>query len=270
MRTVNKTSVDAPPVRSCRAGRGQHLEARVAELEAELRARDDLLAIAAHELRNSMTPISGRAELLLAKARDMPHTVPPEIVQGLERLERLVDAYIRRTTVLLDVSRINFDNLLLQPSRSDLSGLVRQAVMNLIPAAERAGSRVRLELQEGIVGDCDQTALEQILVNLLSNAIHYGCGEPIEVAFSSDGETAQLSVRDHGIGISDHDQTRIFERFRRLNPNGAKGGFGVGLWITRELVRAMRGEIVVASTSGAGSTFVVSLPISSREKADAL
>lgn len=270
MRTAKTPPVHASAARSSQAGREQLLEARIVELEAELRARDDFLAIAAHELRNPMTPISGRIELLLASARRMPELMPKGIVQGLERLERLVDAYVRRAVVLLDVSRINSDNLSLQPAELDLSSLVRQTATDMIPAAKRAGCRVRLNLQERVAGRCDQTALEQIVENLLSNAIRYGGGQPIDVAFSSDGDKAQLSVRDQGIGISDRDQAQIFERFRRLNPTSTNGGFGVGLWITRQLVRAMRGEIVVSSNPGGGSTFAVKLPLLSREQADAV
>ncbi|HEX4147750.1 MAG TPA: ATP-binding protein, partial [Pirellulales bacterium] len=129
--------------------------------------------------------------------------------------------------------------------------------------------RVRLKLQEGVVGHCDETAMEQILENLLSNAIRYGCGQPIEIALSSTGEQARLSIRDQGIGISAHDQAQIFERFRRLNRDSTKGGFGVGLWITRQLVQAMQGEIAVSSDPGAGSTFAVILPLSARDQADA-
>ncbi len=252
-----------------KTGREELLAARIAELEAELRARDDFLAIAAHELRNPMTPIRGRIELLLARARRSPETVPKGIVQGLERLERLVDAYIRRATVLLDVSRINADSLALQLAEVDLAALVRHAAMSMLPAAERAGCRVRLKLQDGIVGCCDETAMEQILENLLSNAIRYGCGQPIEVALSSDGEKARLSVRDEGIGIPAPDQAQIFERFRQLNRNSTNGGFGVGLWITRQLVQAMQGEIAVSSNPGAGSTFAVTLPLLVRDQADA-
>src|SRR3954452_19543903 len=87
------------------------LEHRVAELEAEIRARDDFLAIAAHELRNPMTPIAGRVELLLKLARRASDRVPPEILSGLERSEFLVDAYVRRATTFLDISRISSRNL---------------------------------------------------------------------------------------------------------------------------------------------------------------
>jgi signal transduction histidine kinase len=106
------------------------------------------------------------------------------------------------------------------------------------------------------------------LENLLSNAIRYATGQPIEVALTSDIDSARLSVRDEGIGISDRDQAQIFERFHTLGRKGENGGFGVGLWITRQLVRAMRGEIAVSSNAGVGSTFTVTLPLLSRDEDD--
>ncbi|HJU15057.1 MAG TPA: HAMP domain-containing sensor histidine kinase [Stellaceae bacterium] len=268
MHPAGKRPIENLPARSLPADREAALEARIAELEDELRARDDFLAIAAHELRNPMTPISAQIELLLAMVRHMPGAVPERIVQGLERLECSVDAYLRRATILLEVSRINSGNLSLDAAEVDLSALVRKVAVGTIPAAERAGCRVRLTVQEGISGMCDATAMEQILENLLSNAIRYGAGRPVEVAFASDGGVAQLSVRDQGIGISPSDQAQIFERFHRLDQKSAQGGFGVGLWITRQLVHAMRGEIAVSSAPGAGSTFTVTLPLLSGGKAD--
>jgi two-component system, OmpR family, sensor kinase len=113
-------------------------------------------------------------------------------------------------------------------------------------------------------------AIEQILENLLSNAIHFGPGRPVAVSFASDGEFTRLSVRDDGVGISDCDRALIFERFHRSNRANPNGGFGVGLWVTRQLVRAMHGEISVASRPGAGSAFTVTLPLrpGSAEHAD--
>jgi signal transduction histidine kinase len=143
--------------------------------------------------------------------------------------------------------------------------LVRRVATNMMPLAERAGCAVRLSVQEGIAGLCDTMAVEQVLENLLSNAVRYGPGRPIEVALGSDGYEIRLSVRDEGIGISERDQAQIFKRFHtlpRVNPNG---GFGVGLWVTRRLVQAMQGEISVTSNLGVGSTFMVKLPLRSCE-----
>ena len=249
-----------PPAKGPRV-REAALAARVADLEAELRARDDFLLIAAHELRNPMTPISARLELLLARARQMSGGVPAGLLHGLELLEGLVNAYLRRATSLLEVARVSSGKLNLQTAEVDLSALIRQVTENMLPLAESAGCQVRITVEDGVSALCDPMAVEQILENLLSNAIRFGPGRPVEVSLASDGGVARLSVRDEGVGISDCDQALIFERFarsRRANPNG---GFGVGLWVTRQLVRAMRGEISVASRRGAGSAFSVRLPL---------
>jgi signal transduction histidine kinase len=257
----DRTAVGRIPSAKSPTVREAALSARVAELEAELRARDDFLAIAAHELRNPMTPISARLELLLARARDMSGGVPAGFVHGLELLEGLVSAYLRRTTTLLEVARASSGKLNLQAVEVDLSALIRQATANMLPLAESAGCQIRISVEDGVTAKCDPMAVEQILENLLSNAIRFGPGRPVEVSFASDGDSARLSVRDEGVGISDCDQALIFERFHRSRRAKPNGGFGVGLWVTRQLVRAMRGEISVSSRRGAGSAFTVKLPL---------
>jgi len=257
----DRTVVGRMPAAKGPTVREAALAARVAELEAELRERDDFLAIAAHELRNPMTPISARLELLLARARDMSGAMPGGLVQGLELLEGLVNAYLRRATTLLEVARASSGKLSLQTAEVDVSALIRQVAANLLPLAESAGCQLRLTVEDGVNARCDPMAVEQILENLLSNAIRFGPGRPVEVSLASDGELARLSVRDEGIGISDRDQELIFERFHRSHRAEPNGGFGVGLWVTRQLVRAMRGEISVWSRRGAGSAFTVRLPL---------
>jgi signal transduction histidine kinase len=257
----DRTAVARTPPAKSQTARETALAARIAELEAELRARDDFLAIAAHELRNPITPISARLELLLARARHMSEGVPAGLVHGLELLEGLVNAYLRRATTLLEVARASSGQLKLQTVEVDLSTLIRQVTANMLPLADRAGCQVRIAVEGGVSALCDPMAIEQILENLLSNAIRFGPGRPVEVSFASDGEFARLSILDEGVGISDCDRALIFERFhrsRRANPNG---GFGVGLWVTRQLVRAMRGEISVSSRRDAGSAFTVRLPL---------
>jgi signal transduction histidine kinase len=182
-------------------------------------------------------------------------------VHGLELLEELVNAYLRRATTLLEVARASSGKLNLQTAEVDLSELVRQVTANMLPLAESAGCEVRLTVEDGVSALCDPMAIEQILENLLSNAIRFGAGRPVEVSFASDRESARLSVRDEGVGISDCDQALIFERFHRSHGAKASGGFGVGLWVTRQLVRASGGEISVSSRRGAGSAFTVRLPL---------
>jgi signal transduction histidine kinase len=106
----------------------------------------------------------------------------------------------------------------------------------------------------------DRLRLEQVLTNLVSNAVKYGRGAPVDIAISTSAAEVELSVRDRGIGISEEDQRRLFHRFERAVPTRSYAGFGLGLWICRELVRAHGGDIRLESTVGEGATFTVRLP----------
>jgi signal transduction histidine kinase len=110
------------------------------------------------------------------------------------------------------------------------------------------------------VGRWDSLRLEQVVTNLLTNALKYGAGRPIEVTVEGDDTHARLSVRDQGIGIAEEDAGRIFERFERAVSVQHYGGFGIGLWIVREIIQALGGTIEVRSTVGQGATFTVILP----------
>jgi signal transduction histidine kinase len=235
------------------------LKARIAELEKQLQAREDFLAMAAHELRNPMTPISAQLELLLAKAAERGGG-SAHLFEGLKRLEQLVDAYLRRATLLLEVSRMRSGNLRLQISEVNLSALVPEVAGRMMPLADRAGCSVRLIVEEDVFARCNAMAMEQVTENLLSNAVRYGSGGPIEVTLFADGAMARLSVRDEGIGIPEPDQSGIFDRFCTVRRINSSGGFGVGLWVTQRHIAEMQGQIEVSSTPGAGSTFTVKLP----------
>jgi two-component system, OmpR family, sensor kinase len=234
----------------------------VVELAQAVRARDEFIAIAAHELRNPMTPILGYAEHLLAVGRRPESECPDVIIVGLERLVSLIGEYIKRATTLLDVSRITAGKLCAELSLVELSGVMRQAVERHRPEAERCGCRLKPSIEDNVSGLLDQLAVEQIADNLLSNAIKYGAGEPIEVSLGRHGAQAQLTVRDYGIGISEEDQARIFDAFERAVTRREHGGFGIGLWVVRQLVDIMHGEIHVTSCPAEGSTFTVILPLS--------
>lgn len=232
----------------------------ISELRAQLRERDEFIAVAAHELRNPLMPISMDVELLRVRADRLAQQLPPEFSEGLHRLQRNVAAFIRRAGVLLDVSRAADGNIELERVAVDLTQQVHQVMQALSPLALRAGCELTCDSAEPLVGYGDATALEQIIENLLSNAIRYGAGAPIQVMTKRDETHARVSVRDHGVGIDPIDQQRIFERFERAGSRRRDGGFGVGLWIARQLARRMNGDIVVQSAPGAGATFTLTLP----------
>jgi signal transduction histidine kinase len=145
----------------------------------------------------------------------------------------------------------------------DLAELVRDLAERSHWTAGAAQPLVPLNLVvvEDVVGRWDRMRVEQVLTNLISNAIKYGMGRPIDVAMASNQTIATLSVTDHGIGIAPADQARIFDRFERASPANHFGGLGLGLFITRQIVDALGGTIRVASELGKGSTFTVELPL---------
>lgn len=235
----------------------------VETLRQSVRARDDFIAIAAHELRNPMTPIVGVAELALIAARK-DGKCPPRVILLLERLQRLVQDYVRRATKLLDVSRLESGNLQLEPAATDLSQLVLSIVHRYEAEAAHQHCALEHDIRADVSGRFDPLAVEQVVDNLVSNAVKFGAGKPVTVRLRLDGRLACLEVRDGGIGMSVDQQERIFGRFEQIVARHDGSGFGLGLWIASRLVAAMDGRITVSSRPGEGSTFTVMLPLVAR------
>jgi PAS domain S-box-containing protein len=247
------------------------------QLEVDLRAavfaRDDFLSVASHELRTPLTSLKLQVDGLNRLLRRRP-----EGALTAERLGESLDMISKQTVrlgelveALLDVSRLKAGRLELTPTEVDLGALAGEVIDRWRPIAERSGSRITIPLHDGVpngaqagqgpvVGWWDRVRLEQILNNLLANAVKYGPGHPIEVTVAGADGLARVTVRDRGIGIAPEDQERIFARFERAVPSSSYGGLGLGLWIVHQLLEAMGGSIQVHSAVGQGATFVVSLP----------
>jgi signal transduction histidine kinase len=163
---------------------------------------------------------------------------------------------------LLDVSSITAGRLVLEREDVDLAQLVREVIEREEDALAEARCEVRLEAPAPAVGRWDRLRLDQVVTNLVSNAMKFGAGKPIRVAVGIDGGTARVVVEDEGIGISAEAQARIFERFERAVSGRNFGGLGLGLWISRQIVQQSGGRIGVESQPGAGARFTVELPIS--------
>jgi two-component system, OmpR family, sensor kinase len=242
------------------------LIAEVARLTEAVEARDTFLVVAAHELRNPMTPIIGRIQIL-ARAARRPQFRIERLVESLDQIEWLITRYLKRANVLLDVSRITSGKLALERLPVDVCEVAREVIENFLPLRQHAGSDLTLDLPgEPVVVSGDRLGIEEILDNLVSNAIKYGANKPIVLRIGLDEEQhcALIRVSDSGPGISADDQARIFERFERaVQPGEHMRGFGVGLWIVRQLCQGMEGSVRVDSTPGEGSTFSVALPLQS-------
>ena len=231
---------------------------RTRQLEEHMASRDAFFAAASHELRN---PIHSLQLQLLALTRKAEREAPaPELewvhsrlataTKQLSRLTHLVDT-------LLDVSRIASGRLPLVLEDVDLAEIVSDAFERL-DAGERAQFTLTLT---PVSGRWDRLRLDQVVTNLVSNAIKYGDGKPIEIVVSAEDGRARLEVTDHGIGIAPHHQERVFERFERAVTDRRYTGFGLGLWITSRIVEEFGGTLSLRSELGAGSTFIVELPV---------
>jgi two-component system OmpR family sensor kinase len=235
------------------------LKQRIADLELAVRAREDFLAMAAHELRNPLTPILGQVERLNRMVGR--NLFSPEQVCGtLGLIEQLIRLFIKRATMLLDVSRMTSGKLKLQCEMFDLTALIRRVVEAHEPAAEHAGSGLLYADQAPLDVLLDPLAVEQILDNILLNALRYGGGQPVTIRSGGNAFHVWMTVEDHGSGIAPADRNRIFEKFEQAVFSPAHGGFGIGLWVVGQLVQAMRGEITVDTALNKGSSFKVTLP----------
>jgi signal transduction histidine kinase len=141
----------------------------------------------------------------------------------------------------------------------DLVDVAREAAGRFAADGE-SRSTITVNADGPVVGYWDRLRIEQIVTNLLSNAMKYGEGRPVQVTLAAEDGACRIRVRDHGIGIPDDAQHRIFDRFERVAPLQNYGGFGLGLWIVRQIVEAHGGRIAVSSRPGEGSEFTVELP----------
>lgn len=238
------------------------LEQRVRELTREVALHDEFLSTLGHELRNPLSPIFMQAEYLLdALRRGEQRALSREwLVSQLESFCRRLKKFIHLLERLMDMSRMSAGQVHLELEEVDLTEVVREVSAGFERELAAARSELRLELPARLVGVWDRMRVEQIVTNLLSNAIRYGAGRPIEVKVGGDLQQIELTVKDRGIGIAEEDRERIFQRFERAGKKRASGGFGIGLWTVRQSCLAMGGHLSLRSQPGAGSEFSVALP----------
>lgn len=233
------------------------------ELKHAVRMRDDFMSIVSHEVR---TPLNGLIletqlrKLHLAKDNTAAFTLD-KLRAMVDRDERQIQSLIRLIEDMLDVSRIRTGKLSIRPSRFDLVQLVTKLLENFSAQIAAAESVVSLTAGSPVVGTWDEFRIEQVVANLLTNALRYGARKPISVSvYRQDGQ-ARVEVLDQGIGVSAENQKRIFQQFERVSAKHAIAGLGLGLFISEQIVTAHAGTITVESEEGAGALFRVSLPL---------
>jgi PAS domain S-box-containing protein len=233
------------------------------EAQRAIQVRDDFLLVASHELRTPCTSLTLAVQGLVRYAdasafRGMTDKHLQLMLGACDRQIRHLNQLVDR---LLDVARLQSGRLRLELEMLDLASLAHDVLASMGDQAARA--RCSLELvgaERPVMGRWDRARLQQVLTNLLGNAFKYGAGKPVAVRIESTPATATLSVRDAGIGIAPEDLLRVFEPFERAVPAKDFAGFGLGLFIVRQIVEAHGGTMRIESSPGAGSMFLADLP----------
>jgi PAS domain S-box-containing protein len=225
-------------------------------------ARDEFFMVASHELRTPLTCLKLQLQVLECDLKsDFPEAFASErIHSGLLKQREQILRITQIIDNILDFSKMTEKIPKLQLEQFDLCEMVKEVLERLKLTTQSSGVEVRFTPEEEVVGTWDRFRLEQVLINLLINAIRYGERRPIHVYVSREGQLASLSVVDQGKGIKAEDQLRIFERFERAAED-SESGMGLGLYISKNIIRAHGGEILLESEYGMGSKFSVVIPV---------
>ncbi|HEU5317431.1 MAG TPA: GAF domain-containing sensor histidine kinase [Chloroflexota bacterium] len=242
------------------ARRTSAAQAAQAAAEAAVRARDVFLGVAAHELKTPVTSLRGYAQLILRRLARDGAVEPIRLRQAMETIDRQAEKLGRLMTQLLDVSRMDAGRFSLETRPTDVCHLVREAIEDLRP---RAGQHpLNLTAPDGpLTAEVDAIRLEQVLVNLLDNALKFSPdGAPVDVSLRTDGdERFSITVADRGPGVPDDQRPHLYERFYQAQSDGYAGGMGLGLYLSRQIVERHGGSIHADFPDGGGSRFTITL-----------
>jgi len=233
---------------------------RLAQAEEAMRLRDDFLSIASHELKTPLTALQLQLQGLL----DRKQSLDEKVARKLEKAARAGDRLGDLVESLLDVSRIASGQLSLKYEAFDMVEVAHEVIERHREAAQRARCDVSLGAGAPVRGLWDRLRVDQILTSLLSNAFKYAAAAPVLVTIRRETDTAVLQVRDAGPGLPETDLPRLFRRFERGSPP-SYGGFGLGLYVVRQVADAHGGTITAANNDGPGASITVRLPLEPAE-----
>jgi signal transduction histidine kinase len=233
------------------------------KLQAAVQARDDLMSICGHEFNNPLTTLLLQTQMAKRRlAKDSKAFCEPQQLQQLLQIfNTQIERMIRLVNDMLDITRINHGTLTLNLEDVNLSDLVCNIMERLSGELVEVGCVLTLSIEPDIIGKWDSFRIEQILINLLTNAMRYGKGKPISLSLYRQDNQAVICVNDQGIGIAKENHERIFQRFERAIDAAEVSGLGLGLFIVKEIVLAHKGTLSLTSELGQGATFMVKLPL---------
>jgi signal transduction histidine kinase/DNA-binding NarL/FixJ family response regulator len=233
------------------------------EAQEAVRLRDEFLTVAAHELRTPLTTLN--LQLASLRQRAARERLSEDVLQRMERLGRQVLRLATLVEGLLDVSRLASGALVLSREPLDLCALVTDVAQRYEAEARSAGCALRLEVPPELVGHWDRLRVDQAVASLLSNALKFGPGQPVELSVKRVDGRARVEVCDRGIGIPEEQLERIFERFGRAVSSRSYGGLGLGLYLARRTAEAHGGRVWAEAREGGGARFTLELPLESEE-----
>lgn len=239
------------------------LEQEYALAKKEIRARDEFLSIASHELKTPLTSMLLQTQTAIYSIRNvsLAHFSINNLLKMLESVENQTKRLSKMINDLLSTSIITTGNLQLVYEKVDLDNVVADILEEFSERIQREGYELAYTKQEPIIGQWDKIRIQQAISNLVSNAVKYGNRKPIELATRKEDNMALIIITDHGIGIPKEQQEKIFGLFERaVSPTEYKG-LGVGLYITKKIVESHRGSISVSSKVGKTTTFTIKLPL---------
>ncbi len=233
------------------------------ELQRSLRMRDDFMSLVAHELRTPLNTLflESQMRILQLQRGNFDALGPDRLPAMVARDQRQIQSMIRLIDDMLDVSRIRSGSLSIRPTAFELTGLLKRVISDLSLQASGYGSTLTLHPHAPVEGCWDEFRIEQVIINLLTNAMRYGGARPVDIVVEAGEQEVRIDVIDAGIGISEADQRRIFEPFERGSGSGEVKGLGLGLAISRQLAEAHGGRLSVSSDGTTGSVFSLALPL---------
>lgn len=260
----------------------RRVEERTAELEASMaseraariaaeaatQVREEFLSVAAHELKTPLTGLRATTQIMMRKLRRSDVEIPDWLGKGLHSVEQQTERLARLVEQLLNITRLDQDKFSIARPATDVTALTRHIVAAFNARTTR--HHIVLDAEPGLVADVDPEGIEQVLSNLLDNALKYspaGGRVDVEVKRETD-DCVRIAVRDHGIGIPADKRGAIFERFYQAHSDEHRSGLGLGLYISRRIIKQHDGEITVEYPSDGGTRFVVRLPMYAAAYAD--
>ncbi len=231
-------------------------------LKDAIRARDEFLSIASHELKTPVTSLKMQLQSTrrAVKPAEGVAPTPEKLARVLDLATRQVDRLTALIEDLLDVSRIESGKMTYSFEPVDLAALVTEVIERFAGQLQAAGCTWAVNSSGAVAVECDRYRVEQVVSNLVMNATKYGAGTPVTVEVGATARGVSVSVSDRGLGIAKENQGKVFDRFERAISHRNISGLGLGLYIAKQIVEAHGGRIGLESELGRGSTFRFELP----------